>query len=73
MTQRLAPIARRDLIRRLRKLGWAGPESGTKHEFMVLGSRKLRLPNPHQGDISRELVGELLKQAGISVEHWNNA
>ena len=45
------PLKRRELIRRLRALGFEGPFSGSKHQFMVRGSLKLRIPNPHDGDI----------------------
>ena len=32
---RLAPVSRRDLIKGLRALGWAGPFPGRKHPHMV--------------------------------------
>jgi len=35
------------------------------------GEFKLRIPNPHSGDISRALVSEILRQAGISSKEWN--
>jgi len=31
------PVKRRDLIRNLRELGFEGPYSGGRHEFMVKG------------------------------------
>ena len=31
------PCKRRDFIRRLRKIGFEGPYSGTRHQFMILG------------------------------------
>jgi len=34
---RLGPIKRRDLIRYLRQLGFEGPFSGGRHEFMAPG------------------------------------
>jgi hypothetical protein len=34
------------------------------------GTTTVFIPNPHRGDISRELLFELLKQAGISREAW---
>jgi predicted RNA binding protein YcfA (HicA-like mRNA interferase family) len=52
---RLAPISRRELIRRLRELGFEGPYTGGRHEFMLRGDRRLILPNPHRGDISVDL------------------
>jgi predicted RNA binding protein YcfA (HicA-like mRNA interferase family) len=64
--------SRYDLIKRLRKLGWQGPRSGGKHQFMVKGSAKLRIPNPHSKDIGRSLLGELLRQAGITADEWDD-
>ena len=66
----LSPISRRDLIRRLRKFGFEGPYIGGRHEFMIMGTRRLALPNPHRGDISVDLLARLLRQAGISPEEW---
>ncbi|MEK7649124.1 MAG: type II toxin-antitoxin system HicA family toxin, partial [Patescibacteria group bacterium] len=47
------------------------PFSGGRHLFMVKGSLKLRIPNPHGSDISKALLSEILRQAGISREEWN--
>ena len=68
----LGPIRRKDLIRLLKKLGFSGPYSGGKHEFMVRDSDKLRLviPNPHKGDIGKDLLAELIREAGISRDDW---
>lgn len=67
---KIGPIKRRELIRCLRKLGFEGPYSGGKHQFMVRGELTLRLPNPHKGDIGKDLLLKILKQAGISREEW---
>jgi predicted RNA binding protein YcfA (HicA-like mRNA interferase family) len=64
------PIKRSDLIRNLRKLGFEGPYTGGKHQYMVRGEVRVVLPNPHQGDISRDLLAQILRQAGISREEW---
>jgi predicted RNA binding protein YcfA (HicA-like mRNA interferase family) len=66
----LGPIKRRELIRRLRSLGFDGPFSGGKHQFMVLGDVTVRVPNPHHGDIGKELLSRILRQAGISKDEW---
>jgi hypothetical protein len=42
----LKPVKRRELIRRLRKLGFEGPYSGAKNQFMVRADRTARIPNP---------------------------
>jgi predicted RNA binding protein YcfA (HicA-like mRNA interferase family) len=64
------PVSRRDLIRNLKKLGFEGPYKGKKHDFMVKGDLTPRIPNPHRGDISRDLLGRILEQAGVSKEEW---
>jgi predicted RNA binding protein YcfA (HicA-like mRNA interferase family) len=64
------PISRRDLIRALQSAGFDGPYSGGKHPFMMKGDLTLTLPNPHQGDVGRELLARILRQAGISREQW---
>ena len=63
-------IKRKDFIRALKDAGFEGPHSGGKHEFMVKGNLRLILPNPHQGEIGRDLLSRILKQAGISREEW---
>lgn len=67
------PIARRDLIRAFRQAGWDGPIAGTRHEYMTKGGQRVPIPNPHRGDISRPLLGEILRQAGISREEWKGS
>ena len=67
-------IPRRELIRRFRKLGFEGPFSGGKHQFMVKGRQKIRVPNPHKArDIHISLLREIIRQAGISFVDWENA
>lgn len=67
-------ISRRELIRKFRSLGYRGPYSGGKHQFMVKGEKKIRIPNPHKSnDVSISLVKEILRQAKISIEEWDNA
>jgi len=67
---RFGPIGRSDLIRYLRQLGFDGPYSGGKHQFMIRGETTLRLPNPHQGDIGRDFLARILRQAGIDRTDW---
>ncbi len=66
------PIRRKDLIRFLKELGFSGPFSGGKHEFMVRESDRLRLtiPNPHSGEIGKALLAEILREANISRHEW---
>lgn len=64
------PIKRRELIYCLRQFGFEGPYSGGRHQFMVRTNMTIRIPNPHQGDIGRELLVRILSQAQISKEEW---
>jgi len=63
-------ISLRDLVHRLRKLGFDGPYPGDRHLFMAKGDLKVRIPNPHRGNISPHLLAEILRQAGISRGEW---
>ncbi|MBL7163133.1 MAG: type II toxin-antitoxin system HicA family toxin [Anaerolineales bacterium] len=67
---RLTSISRRDLVRRLRKLGFDGPYTGGRHEFMICGTRRLIIPNPHRKGISVDLLTRILRQAGVSRDKW---
>ena len=68
----LGPISRRELVQCLRNLGFEGPFSGGKHQFMVRGEITLRVPNPHQGDLSLSLLSRILRQAGVSKDDWES-
>lgn len=46
------PISRRGLIRHLRQLGFDGPYSGGKHEFVIRGNVTLHVPNPHDESLA---------------------
>jgi len=39
---------------------------------MVRENITIRIPNPHQGDIGRDLLTRILRQAGISSEEWEH-
>jgi len=64
------PISRADLVAAPRKAGFDGPFSGRRHQFMIRGQRRLWIPNPHSGNIGRELLARLIRQAGISRNEW---
>lgn len=66
------PLSRQEFIKKLRKFGFEGPYSGGRHSFMKKGKLKLRVPNPHQGDIDGALINEIIRQVGISKEQWGN-
>ena len=65
-------ISWRKLVQKFRKLGFDGPYSGGRHLFMAKRNFKIRIPNPHRGDISKCLIKEILRQAGISSKEWDN-
>ena len=73
MANQLSPVTRREFVARLRRLGFRGPHAGAKHEFMVRGDLRLRIPNPHRGDIAVPLLAKILKQAEVSPEEWTRA
>jgi len=67
-------ISRKELLRKFKALGYSGPFSGGRHQFMIKGKKKIRIPSPHgSGDIDISLVKEILRQAGISSEEWDKA
>jgi predicted RNA binding protein YcfA (HicA-like mRNA interferase family) len=71
---RLTPCSRTEFIRKLRALGYGGPYSGGKHEFMASnGRRPITIPNPHKGDINPNLLSKILRDAGIDRDKWINA
>lgn len=67
---RLGPVRRADLVCWLRQLGFEGPFSGGKHQFMRRGDCTLRIPNPHRAEIGRELLVRILRQGGIGLSDW---
>lgn len=64
-------IPRQELIRKFRALGYSGPFSGKRHQFMQKDRQKIRIPNPHSGqEIGMGLLAEILRQAGIEKSVW---
>jgi hypothetical protein len=64
------PISRTNLIAAFRRAGFSGPHAGKKHQVMVRLGSKLRVPNPHRGDISTGLLNRILREAGITRDEW---
>jgi len=56
----LKSISWRNLAKKFQRLGFDGPYSGGRHLFMLKEELKVRIPNPHRGDISRHLLAEIL-------------
>ncbi len=66
------PTSRANLIHCFRRLGFLGPYSGGKHQFMVKGQLRVRIPNPHGDDIGKNLLRAVLREAGISLADWES-
>ncbi|HXG37366.1 MAG TPA: type II toxin-antitoxin system HicA family toxin [Bacteroidota bacterium] len=69
----LRSISLRELITKFRSLGFDGPFPGGRHQFMRKGALKIRIPNPHRGDIDVSLLKRILRQANISEQEWESA
>jgi len=68
------PCKRRDFIRRLRTLGFTGPYSGTRHEFMVIDKYRLSIPSNTEFSVPQLRmmlieVGSILSRE-ITLEAW---
>ena len=64
------PIRRVELIAAFRRLGFTSPHRGTRHDFMQRETLRVRIPNQDVED--RNLLREILRQAGISREEWES-
>ena len=71
MSNKLVPVSRHELVRRLGELGFSGPFKGSGHEFMTKGAIRVKLPNEHRGqDIGAELLARILRDSGINLDEW---
>jgi hypothetical protein len=61
------------LVRTFKALWYDGPFPGGRYQFMTGPRGTVRLPNPHRGDISVDLLKRILRVAGISDEELNQA
>lgn len=66
------PISHRELIRKLRVLGFVGPFSGGRHPYMEHNGRRIAVPNPHGKDIGSRLLAEIIRELGVSAEQFKN-
>ena len=67
---KLSPVSWRELVKRLKFLGFEGPDWGGKHPYMIKGERVLTIPNPHRAEIGADLLGRILRRANISRTEW---
>lgn len=72
---RWAPCKRRIFVRRLREIGFDGPFSGTRHQFMVYGQHRLAIPSNAEYSVPqlRMMIREVEEIVGrrITVVEWN--
>ena len=69
---RLTPLKSREVIRKLRRLGYDGPILGGRHVRMVHPQSGQIIPIPVHGskDISVGLIREIIRQVGITRDEW---
>ena len=72
---RWTPCKRRTFIRRLRELGFDGPLSGTRHQFMIYGQHRLAIPSTDEYSVPQLRVMlhevEAIIDRAISLNEWN--
>jgi hypothetical protein len=68
------PLKRRDFIRKLRALGFDGPFSGTRHQFMVLSQHRQTIPTNSEYSVPqiRMLIRQVesILDRPISLDEW---
>ncbi len=70
------PCKRSDFIRRLRRLGFDGPYSGSRHQFLIFENHRLTVPSnleysvPQLRMMLRAAAGILGRE--ISPDEWRN-
>lgn len=69
------PCRRSEFIRRLRKLGFEGVYSGTKHQFMTYEQYRLTIPSNAEYSVPqlRMMIREVEQILGrqIPADEWN--
>jgi hypothetical protein len=72
---RWTPCKRREFIRRLRVLGFDGPFSGARHQFLIYRANRLKIPSNEEYSVAqlrlmiREAAGILGRD--LTLEEWN--
>jgi predicted RNA binding protein YcfA (HicA-like mRNA interferase family) len=69
----LRPVSRRELVRKLRGLGFEGPFPGGRHQWMRRRGLRLTIPNPHRSAIDPGLIRRILRHASISHDEWTRS
>jgi predicted RNA binding protein YcfA (HicA-like mRNA interferase family) len=69
------PCKRNDFIRKLRRLGFDGPYSGSKHQFLVFEHHRLTVPSNSEYSVPQ--LKMMLREASdilgrnIETDEWN--
>ena len=72
---RWTPCKRREFVRRLRILGFDGPFSGARHQFLTYQANRLTIPSNEEYSVAqlrlmvREAAGILGRE--LTLEEWN--
>ena len=70
------PCKRRVFIKRMQKLGFEGPYSGTRHQFMVIGSHRMSVPSNQEYSVPqlRMMIREVesIINRTLDSEEWNH-
>jgi len=70
------PCKRNDFVRRLRQLGFVGPYSGAKHQFMVYENQRLTIPSNREYSVPqlRMMLREVGRIVGreILLDKWES-
>jgi len=69
---KLKPITVKKAIKNLIELGFDGPFTCGKHQFMIYEEQILRIPDISKKQITPDLLQRILKQAEIRICDWNN-
>lgn len=71
---RWTPCKRRDFIKKLRKLGFEGSFSGTRHQFMIFKGNRLTIPSNDEYSVPQlrmmlQQVAEIIDRP-IDLDEW---
>jgi hypothetical protein len=74
---RWTPCKRREFIRRLRSMGFDGPFSGSRHQFLVYAENRLTIPSNEEFSVPQ--LRMMLREAGeilgrdITQQEWDRS
>lgn len=72
---RWTPCKRQEFVRRLRKLGFDGPFSGARHQFVVMGEHRLSISSNFEYSVAqvRMMIQEMegILKRKIDLQEWD--